>query len=64
MYRQTHRDRGAFDRRFSQNAARGWAIGLRCDADDLNDAALAKAVERLERADRELRRAEEQCALC
>jgi len=37
---------------------------LRHDADDLNDAALAKAVERLERANRELRRPEEQGALC
>jgi hypothetical protein len=34
------------------------------DAGDLNDAALAKTVERLERADRELRRAEEKSALC
>jgi len=37
---------------------------LRDHADDLNDAALAKAFECLERANRELRRAEEESALC
>jgi len=36
---------------------------LRHDSNDLNDAALAKPVERLERANRELRRTEEQSAL-
>jgi hypothetical protein len=42
------------------HAARRRAIRLRHDPDDLNYAVLAKAVERLERANRELRRAEEQ----
>jgi predicted metal-dependent hydrolase len=37
---------------------------LRHHTHDLNDAALAKAVERLERANRELRGPEEQSALC
>jgi len=36
---------------------------LRDDSHDLNDAALAKTVERLERANREQRRTEEQSAL-
>jgi len=34
------------------------------DPGDLNDAALAKTIEGLERANGELRRAEEQSALC
>jgi len=37
---------------------------LRDDTGDLNYPAVAKTVERLERADRELRRAEEKSALC
>jgi hypothetical protein len=37
---------------------------LRHHAHDLNDAAVAEAVERLERANSELRRAQEQSALC
>jgi hypothetical protein len=37
---------------------------LRHHPDDLNDAALAKPIERLERANRELGRAQEQSALC
>jgi hypothetical protein len=37
---------------------------LRDHPHDLDDAALAKTVERLERANRELGRAEEESALC
>jgi hypothetical protein len=51
-------------RGLAQDAARRGPIGLRYDPDDLNDPALAETIECLERADGELRRAQEESALC
>src|SRR5207249_3546977 len=51
-------------RGLAQNTARRGAIGLRHHARDLDNAALAKPVERLERAHRELRGPQEERPLC
>jgi hypothetical protein len=48
----------------AHDSTRCWAVRLRDHSHDLNDAALAKTVECLERANRELRGAEEESALC
>jgi len=64
MDRQTDRARRDLHRGLAQHTARCGTIGLRHHSHDLNDAALAKTVECLERANRELRGAEEQSALC
>jgi len=61
---RAERARRHFDGGLAHNAARGRTIGLRDHPHDLDDAALAKTVERLERANRELGRAEEESALC
>ncbi len=61
---ETHGACGHLHRGLAQHPARCGAIGLRHHARDLNDAALAKTIERLERADCERRGAEEQSALC
>ena len=62
--REAHRSRSHLHRGLAHHTTRCGAIGLRNDPDDLNDPALAQAVECLERANRELRSPEEKSALC
>jgi hypothetical protein len=62
--RQPHGARGYLHRGLAQHPARCGTIGLGHHSGDLNDAVLAKTVERLERTNRELGRAEEKSALC
>ena len=62
--RQTHGHRRDLHRGLAENSAGCGTIGLCHDPDDLNDAALAKPFECLERANRELRGSQKQSALC
>jgi hypothetical protein len=62
--RQTQGARGDLHRRLAQDATRGRAVGLRHNAHDLDDAALAKTIECLERANGELRSAKKERPLC